>query len=198
MGQERRGFRMNQIKLGNNAFIPMPVSLVGCTLKGKANFMAVGWVSRVNAKPPLIGIGIGRIHATPEGIIENRTFSVCFPGRADLVKVDYCGIVSGKDADKSSLFTLFYGDLKTAPMIEEASLNLECALVQTVECATNYLFIGEIKGAYARSECVENGRIDPKKADYLMLTMTDNTYWTLGEPVGKAWNEGKKLMKERK
>jgi flavin reductase (DIM6/NTAB) family NADH-FMN oxidoreductase RutF len=184
---------MNQIKLdNNNVFIPMPVTLVGCTLKGKANFMTVGWVSRVNAKPPQIGIGIGRNHATPEGIIENRTFSVCFPGRADLVKVDYCGIVSGKDVDKSSLFTLFYGDLKTAPMIEVASLNLECALVQTVELGTNYLFIGEIKGAYARPECVENGRMDPKKADYLMLTIPDNTYWSLGEPVGRAWQDGKK------
>ncbi len=184
---------MNQIKLDNNVFIPMPVSLVGCTLKGRANFMAVGWVSRVNANPPQIGIGIGRRHATPEGIIENRTFSVCFPRRADMVKVDYCGIVSGKDVDKSSVFTLFYGDLKTAPMIEEASLNLECSLMQTVEGRTNYFFIGEIKGAYARSECLEKGSIDPKKADYLILTIPDNTYWTLGEPAGKAWSEGKKF-----
>jgi flavin reductase (DIM6/NTAB) family NADH-FMN oxidoreductase RutF len=184
---------MDRVKLDNNVFIPMPVSLVGCTLKGKANFMAVGWVSRVNAKPPLIGIGIGRNHATPEGIIENQTFSVCLPGRADLVKVDYCGIVSGKDVDRSSLFTLFYGDLKTAPMIEEAPLNIECALVQTVECRTNYFFIGEIKGAYARSECLENGRMNPKKADYLMLTIPDNTYWALGEAAGRAWQDGKKM-----
>lgn len=185
---------MNQIKLdSNNVFIPMPVSLLGCTLKGKANFMAVGWVSRVNAKPPLIGLGIGRHHATPEGIIENRTFSVCFPSRADLVKTDYCGIVSGKEADKSSVFTLFYGDLKTAPMIEEASLNLECSLVQTVEFGTNYLFVGEIKGAYVRPGCAENGKIDPKKADYVMLTIPDNTYWALGEAVGKAWKDGKQF-----
>lgn len=78
-------------------------------------------------------------------------------------------------------------------MIEEASLNLECSLVQTVEGRTNYFFIGEIKGAYARSECLEKGSIDPKKADYLILTIPDNTYWTLGEPAGKAWQEGKKF-----
>jgi len=189
---------MNRVKLNNHVFIPMPVSLVGCTLKGRANFMTVGWVSRVNAKPPQIGIGIGRSRATPEGIIENCTFSVCFPHRSDLAKVDYCGIVSGKNVDKSSLFTLFYGDLKTAPMIEEASLNLECALVQTVECRTNYFFIGEIKGAYARSECVENGIMDPKKADYLMVTIPDNTYWALGEVVGRAWQDGNKMEVEKR
>jgi flavin reductase (DIM6/NTAB) family NADH-FMN oxidoreductase RutF len=66
-----------------------------------------------------------------------------------MAKVDYCGIVSGKDTDKSSLFALFYGDLKTAPMIKEASLNLECSLVRTIEFHTNYFFIGEIKGTYA-------------------------------------------------
>jgi flavin reductase (DIM6/NTAB) family NADH-FMN oxidoreductase RutF len=98
--------------------------------------------------------------------------------------------------DKSSLFTLFYGDLKTAPMINEASLNLECSLVQTIEGPSNYFFIGEIKGAYAVSECLEDGRISPKKAGYLILTIPDNNYWTLGEFVGKAWNIGKQLVKK--
>lgn len=185
---------MNKVKIDNNVSIPMPVTLVGCMLKGKANFMAVGWICRVNANPPQIGIGIGSFHATPGGIIENRTFSVCLPSRANLLQVDYCGLVSGKSVDKSSLFTIFYGDLKTAPMIEEASLNLECSLMQTVEGPSNFFFIGEIKGAYASPECLENGRMSPKKADYILLTMPDNTYWSLGESLGKAWHIGKQLM----
>ncbi|MRR14273.1 flavin reductase family protein, partial [archaeon] len=184
---------MSRVKINNNVFIPMPVTLVGCLLRGKANFMAAGWVSRVNANPPWIGIGIGRSHATPEGIIENKSFSICFPGREKIPQTDYCGIVSGKNVDKSSMFTLFYGDLKTAPMIDEASLNLECSLVQTVEGPTNYFFIGEIKGAYASSQCLENGRIDPRKAGFLVLTMPDNTYWTIGEPAGQACYDGKQL-----
>jgi flavin reductase (DIM6/NTAB) family NADH-FMN oxidoreductase RutF len=167
---------MDKVKIDNNVFIPMPVTLIGCLLKGKANFMTAGWVSRVNANPPHIGIGIHRSHATTEGIIENNTFSVCFPDRTTILQVDYCGIVSGKDTDKSKLFTPFYGELKTAPMIEEASLNLECSLVQT------------------SPECHENGRINPKKADYLLLTMPDNTYWTLGESIGQAWQIGRQLV----
>jgi flavin reductase (DIM6/NTAB) family NADH-FMN oxidoreductase RutF len=185
---------MDKVKIDNNVFIPMPVTLIGCLLKGKANFMTAGWVSRVNANPPHIGIGIHRSHATTEGIIENNTFSVCFPDRTTILQVDYCGIVSGKDTDKSKLFTPFYGELKTAPMIEEASLNLECSLVQTIDGASNYFFIGEIKGAYTSPECHENGRINPKKADYLLLTMPDNTYWTLGESIGQAWQIGRQLV----
>ncbi len=185
---------MDKVKIDNNVFIPMPVTLIGCLLKGKANFMTAGWVSRVNANPPHIGIGINRSHATLEGIIENNTFSVCFPDRTSILQVDYCGIVSGKDTDKSKLFTPFYGELKTAPMIEEASLNLECSLVQTIDGASNYFFIGEIKGAYASPECYENSNINPKKAGYLLLTMPDNTYWTLGESIGQAWQMGRQLV----
>ncbi len=184
---------MDNVKIDNNVFIPMPVTLIGCLIKGKVNFMTAGWVSRVNANPPWIGVGINRSHATPEGIIENNSFSVCFPNRAEIVKTDYCGIVSGKKVDKSSLFTLFFGDLKTAPMIDEASLNLECSLVQTIEGPSNYFFVGEIKGAYASQKCLENGRVNPLKADYLLLTMPDNSYWSLGESVGQAWGIGKQL-----
>ncbi len=187
---------MNNIKIDNNVFIPMPVTLVGCMIQGKANFMTAGWVTRVNANPPWIGAGINRSHATPEGIIASRSFSICFPGREDLVKTDYCGIVSGAKADKSSVFNVFFGDLKTAPLIDGASLNLECSLVQTIEGPTNYFFIGEIKGAYASPNCLVNGRIDPVKADYLLLTMPDNNYWSLGESAGKAWNIGKQFMKK--
>lgn len=185
---------MENVRIDRNVFIPMPVTLVGCLLRGKANFMAAGWVSRVNADPPWIGIGIHRSHATAEGIFENKTFSVCFPTRASIVQTDYCGMVSGKKADKSSLFTLFSGDLKTAPMIDGAPLNLECSLVQTIEGPSNYFFIGEIKGAYASQACLEGGRVNPAKAGFLLLTMPDNTYWSLGEPAGRAWEIGRQLM----
>ncbi len=187
---------MKQVKIDNNVFIPMPVILVGSLLKGKANFMTAGWVSRVNANPPWIGVGINRAHATPEAVIANAGFSVCFPRRADLDKTDYCGMVSGAKVDKSSLFTLFYGGIKTAPLIEEASLNLACTLVETVSGPSNFFFVGEIREAYAAESCLEGGRINPARADYLILTMPDNTYRSLGDEAGRAWEAGRKLMKK--
>lgn len=47
---------MEKVQLDKNFFIPMPVTLIGSMYKGKPNFMAAGWVSRVNANPPQIGI----------------------------------------------------------------------------------------------------------------------------------------------
>jgi flavin reductase (DIM6/NTAB) family NADH-FMN oxidoreductase RutF len=52
-------------------------------------------------KPPRIAITLGKGHCTHPGIRENKAFSVCLPS-GDMVEItDYCGIVSGKNTDKS-------------------------------------------------------------------------------------------------
>ena len=102
-----------KINIGNNVYVyPMPVTLVGAQVEGKANFMAVGWVSRVNANPPYIGISINKNHYTTKGILENGSFSVNFPSADMVKKTDYCGIVSGRKEDKSKLFEVFYGKIE--------------------------------------------------------------------------------------
>jgi flavin reductase (DIM6/NTAB) family NADH-FMN oxidoreductase RutF len=127
-----------KINIGNNVFVyPMPVTLVGTQVEGRVNFMTVGWISRVNANPPYIGIGINKNHYTARGILENKGFSVNFPSADMVKKTDYCGIVSGRKEDKSKLFEVFYGKFETAPMIKECPLNLECGLVETMEFPTN-------------------------------------------------------------
>jgi flavin reductase (DIM6/NTAB) family NADH-FMN oxidoreductase RutF len=169
------------------------VTLVGTQVEGKADFMALGWISRVNFKPPLIGIGVNRGHHTAEEIQETKTFSINFPS-ADMVEVtDYCGIVSGKKVDKSGLFEILYGYLKTAPMIKECTLCMECKLIDTIELRTNYFFIGEIVASYTEEKYLTDGKPDIKKMDPLLLTMPDNSYWRVGEFVGKAWDIGKKV-----
>ena len=107
---------MDKIQIGQNFFIPMPVVLVGAQVSGKANFMTVGWCTRANASPPMIVCGIGNHHYTAKGIAETKTFSVNIPSSDLLEKTDYCGIVSGAKTDKSKVFDVFYGSLKTAPM----------------------------------------------------------------------------------
>jgi flavin reductase (DIM6/NTAB) family NADH-FMN oxidoreductase RutF len=186
---------MDKVSIGNNAFIfPMPVVLLGTQAMGKANFMAVGWVTRVNGSPPLIAAGIGKSKYTPPFIVENGTFSICLPSEDLREKTDYCGIVSGEKADKSQLFDVFYGKLETAPMIRECPICLECRLVKAIELPTHDVFIGEIMASYADADCLTDGKPDFAKVRPLLLTMPDNGYWALGDRVGKAWSDGKKFM----
>lgn len=184
---------MEKIKIINNVFIPMPVVLVGAQVEGKANFLAAGWVSRVNAQPPMIAVALNPNHHTSRGIRQTGNFSVCLPGVDLVAATDYCGLVSGKFKDKSGLFEVFYGDTGTAPMIRECPLCLECKLAQTVALPTNHLFIGEILNSWSEERYLTNGNPDPAKMDPFLLTMLDNTYWRLGAKVGQAWEIGWKL-----
>lgn len=184
---------MEKQQIGNNFFIPMPVVLVGTKVEGKENFMPVGWCARVNGNPPMIACGIHNSHYTPDGIRKNQTFSVNIPSAGLLEKTDYCGIVSGAKTDKSKVFSVFYGGLKTAPMIQECPVVLECRLTETVPLPTHSLFIGEIAGVYADGKVIRDGKPDFSLIDPLILTMPDNRYWTLGRHAGDAWSAGKKL-----
>ena len=180
-----------KIKISNNAFVyPMPMVIVGAKVNGKDNFMAVGWVTRVNAAPPKIAIALGNRHHTNKGIIENQSFSISVPSLELMQKTDYCGLVSGEKIDKSRVFEVFYGELLAVPMVKECPLCMECKLTQTVDLETNTLFIGQIMNAYTEDKYLSDGKLDVTKINPFTLTMPDNNYWSVGKNCGKAWNSG--------
>jgi flavin reductase (DIM6/NTAB) family NADH-FMN oxidoreductase RutF len=186
---------MGMTQIDNNVSIyPMPVTLAGAVVKGQANFLAIGWISRVNSRPPMLAMALNKTHYTNGGIREHQEFSVNVPSIDLLDKVDYCGLVSGREADKSKLFDIFYGKLRGAPLIRECPLCLGCTLIETVSLPSNDLFIGEIVEAYADESILTAGGPDIMKMQPLTLTMPDNTYWKVGERAGRAWDAGRKLI----
>lgn len=183
---------MQKVEIGGNVYlVPMPVVLVGTVVEGRANFMTVGWVSRVNFQPPMMAVCINKAHYTAHGIIECGAFSINIPAKSMMAATDYCGLVSGRKTDKSEVFELFYGRLPGAPMITECPLSMACRLSQSVDLPTNFLFIGEIEGAYCEEQFMTDGRPDLRKIDPFVLSMPDNQYWAVGDPIGRAWNVGK-------
>lgn len=184
---------MNKIKLGSKPMIyPMPVTLVGADVAGKPNFMTIAFIGVVNMNPAMVAMGANPSHFTTRGIVENRTFSINLPSKKMLEVTDYVGLFSGKTHDKSQLFTIFRGETKTAPMIEECPVNLECRLVEKLSLGgTDDLFIGEIVQTYCEEEFMTNGKPDVEKMGSFVFTMDDNRYFSLGKPIGKAWSDGK-------
>ncbi len=187
---------MGKIKLDTGAafLYPMPMVLVGTVFKGKVNFMAVGWISRVNNRPPLMAIAIGA-HHTNKGIDENKEFSINIPDVSLIEKTDYCGLVSGSKTDKSVVFDVFYGENKNAPLIKECPIGMSCILYQAVKLPTNTIYIGEPKEVFTEEKFMTDSKLDIKKIKPFTLTMPDNQYWSIGENLGRAWSIGKGLKK---
>ena len=185
---------MAKTKISEHSFpYPMPMVVLGTWVEGRPNFMAVGWVARVNFRPPMIAVALGKTHYTNRGIHATGAYSVNIPSVDLLEKVDYCGLVSGKDEDKACLFTVVPGEGTGTPMIEECPVSMECRLVQVVSLPSNEVFIAEIVGAYADTACLTGGKPDIKKIKPFTLSMPDNRYWRVGEEAGQAWGAGKHL-----
>lgn len=185
----------NKIRLGPYLY-PMPVVLIGVKVNGKPNFMPLAWISIVEHKPPMISISSNQNHYTNLGIKENKTFSVNTISEDLVIPMDYCGLNSGKALDKSTIFEIFYGELKTAPMIQSSPLTLECNIIKSIDTEMGHdIFIGEIVGAYSEDKFLTNGIPDVKKMNTIFFSMNDNQYWKIGENVGKAWSIGKSYKK---
>jgi len=185
---------MDKIKIEpNDAFLyPMPMTIIGAVVDDRANFMAAAWVSRVNFKPAMMMVALGP-HHTNLGIDANAAFSINVPDVSLLEKTDYCGIVSGRKVDKSKLFDVFYGSLPGAPLIRECPIGIACRLNQAVQLPGNTLYIGDVVEVYTEARYLTDGKPDILKIDPFSLTMPDNGYWRVGEKVGRAWSDGKKL-----
>ena len=113
---------MKKVTLGPETYVyPKPTFLVGSKVDNNPNFMAVAWSGIVNSEPPMISVSIRPQRFTLKGIKEHGTFSVNIPSENQMVETDYCGIYSGHREDKNRVcgFSVFYGKLETAPLIEE-------------------------------------------------------------------------------
>jgi flavin reductase (DIM6/NTAB) family NADH-FMN oxidoreductase RutF len=191
-------------KLGGiNALYPTPTTLVGALVNGKPNFLTIAHIGILNYGPgaegarELISIGVAKRHYTTQGIRENRAFSVNLPSEDMMRVTDYCGVVSGEKEDKASLFTIFYGTLPAAPMIEECPVCMECRVVDIYEVKAYDVFIGEIVETYAREAALTEGKPDLAKIRPLMFDMNSRKYWGLRtEPVGDCWRIGVGFKKE--
>ncbi|PWR73919.1 flavin reductase family protein [Methanospirillum lacunae] len=169
--------------------VSLPVVIAGAFVHGKENYITLGAFGIMSLQPPIVYISSMKSHYSNEGIRENGFFSVNVPP-ADLVQqADYCGLVSGRDVDKSKIFTTFYGSERLAPMIEECPVNFVCKVIRIVDLPYNEVFIGEIVEYYASKECLDNDKPDPEKIDPMVLA--GPSYRCLGPLAGVAFGEGR-------
>lgn len=165
-------------------------------MEGKANSLTVAWFTMANPKPPCVLVTMNRAHYTNAGIMENGTFSINIPSSDLMEKVDYCGHVSGRKVDKSAVFEVFYGKLKTATLIKECPFSVECRLVQTVDLHQEQFFIGEIVAAYSEERSLTDGAPDMSKMNPFLLIQPRKMYAAVGPDLAPAWGIGKKLIQE--
>jgi flavin reductase (DIM6/NTAB) family NADH-FMN oxidoreductase RutF len=190
---------MTKKKFGPQPMIwPHPTVLVGANVNGKPDFAAVAWTGVAASNPASVTIALQPHRYSLKGIYENRTFSINIPS-VDLVKeADYCGLVSGADTDKvkDCKFKVFYGILKTAPMIEQCPINLECEVSHILNLGSHHLVVGKVAETYFSEGCLTDSKPDIAKVK--PFAFGPGKYFVIGEAFADAFKVGWEIKPREK
>ena len=172
---------------------PMPVLIVAAyNAEGKPNAMNAAWGGIFTDDH--IGICISEGHKTTKNILTTKAFTVSMATVDQLAACDYVGIVSGnKEADKFAKagFTATRSELVNAPIINELPFTLECEMV-SYDVESNHL-VGRIVNISADERILTDGKIDYRKLRPITYDPINHPYIALGEVVGNAFSDGKRL-----
>lgn len=167
---------------------PCPVVLVASASQGgRGNIVTLAWVGVACSEPPIIGVAIRSSRFSSGLIQKSGDFTVNIPSVEILKEVDFCGAVSGRDADKFSKTKLTPSPAKrvSAPIIEECPVNLECVLKGVHKLGSHDLFLGEVVATHVDDELInEKGEVDYTKTKPFVYVQ--GQYWGLRKPIARG------------
>jgi flavin reductase (DIM6/NTAB) family NADH-FMN oxidoreductase RutF len=180
---------------------PVPIVLVGATVEGRANYATVGDCAIMGIRPPLAAISLGETAFTTRGIREVGSFSVNVPTTKMLSLVDYFGTVSGKDVDKSVLVESIPGTIPDVPLLAACPVNLECRVIEECTVEHRHVFVAEVVEAHVDERFVTDVDGRPRIASLQdldpILYALDNTYYSVGRPIGTGYREAERFPRRR-
>ena len=134
-------------------------------------------------------------HKTVQNILSRKAFTVSMADEDHVVECDYVGIVSANQVpDKLARAGLHTtrSQFVDAPLIDELPMALECRFLSFDE--ETELLLGEIINVSAEEYILgEDGKIDPAKLRPISFDPVNHDYLALGEKVGRAFQDGKRL-----
>ncbi len=141
-------------------------------------------------------------HKTTKNIRAVKAFTVSLADTKNIAVADFFGIATGnKMADKFERtdFHAVKSSHVNAPIIEEFPVVMECELAEIVETENLHAVVGKIINAQADENILDaKGKVDAAKINALIFDQFQDSYYSVGEKVGKAWHEGAPLMKPKK
>lgn len=180
---------------GAQAYLyPMPVLIIGSyDENGNADAMNAAWGGI--SEETQISICISAGHKTTKNIVARGAFTVSIADAPNVTACDYVGIVSGNTQSDKMKKTGWHdtkSDFVDAPLFDELPMALECKLVSYDEETCR--LVGEIVNVCADERILgEDGKIDLNKFSPITFDPVNHNYIKLGDVVGKAFSDGKKL-----
>jgi len=139
-------------------FYPRQAVLVAASSNEKTNLTSVEWITPVADKPPTLAFSLANTSLTLDLICTSMEFVVAFPSEKLRDAVLLCGSTSGKYIDKfeEARLTQVRAKRVSAPLVLEATANLECKVLSYSNAGDHTVVIGEIVEVHLPVESKEN------------------------------------------
>ena len=183
---------------------PTPVVLVSCAEKGRPesrDMVTVAWAGTVNSEPPMVSVSL-RKERYSHGLIESSgEFVVNVPDETMCRAVDFCGVRSGRDTDKSRETGLRYipaENMSVAPAVDGAPVSLSCRVKQVIPLGSHDMFLGEVVAVRVREDLIdEKGGLHLEKAK--LIAYSHGLYQKLGDVMGFfGWSIARKEVLDKR
>lgn len=176
--------------------LPQPVLIIGTYNEdGTPNAMNAAWGGQWDRGEIMISMGA---HATTENLARCPEFTVSFATKDTMVASDFVGIVSAKNDPQKMLktgWTAVKSESVNAPVFTDFPMTLECRIKQKIdESEEGYYIVAEVVDTLVdENYLTEEGKPDVQKMGLITYEPVSHSYVALGEKVGNAFSDGKKL-----
>lgn len=173
---------------------PQPVFIIASYSEdGTPDAMNAAWGGISDSTQLSMCLSAG--HKTVKNILRKKAFTVSMADADHVAACDYVGLVSANKVPdklaKAGFHTTKAANVD-APVIDELPMALECRLISYDE--NTGILTGEIVNVSADESVLTDGNIDPAKLRPITFDPVNNAYCVIGENVGNAFSDGKKLM----
>ena len=178
------------------AIFPMPVLMIGTYNEdGSVDVMNAAWGMMLDMNK--VVLNLTETHKTVKNIKERKAFTVAIADVNHVVESDYLGIVSAntiKDKFEKTKLNATKSDRVDAPIIDEYPITMECKFIEYQVDETGCGVVGEIVNVVADENILdENNNIIVEKINALIYDPFNHGYYKVGEKVGQAFSDGKKI-----
>lgn len=191
---------MKQSLKPNSIIFPQPVLVIGSyDEKGEPDAMVAAWGGIYDTNQ--ISFMLDHHHKTTENIKLSGTFTVSMATVPTMAQSDFFGTITGNQEPKKIELAGMHvvkSEHVNAPVLTEYPLTFECKVAKVTQVGEDFHFVGDIVNILADDSILTNGKVDVDKLLPLTFNAVAGTYVKLGETVGHAWREGRKVMEEAK
>ena len=180
-------------KVSTSELRPMilPVSAILTTaggVPGRPNDINLGWTSILCFSPPLIGLSMKPDRYAYDLIKETGEFVVNVPTTAMLEQFDRCDMAATEVRDKFEMVGLTPEPAQGvgAPLIQEAPVNVECRVIDTIDLdGSHELFVGRVVAVNIDEEVLNDaGELVIEAIKPFVMCPGSGEFWDLGKEIG--------------